>query len=421
MTGEVLGIRAFRIYAGCIIVSFVGNSSYLAAVTWLIFRMTGRPWAIPALFLVSAIPGVIFAPMVARVVAQVDLRRLLMLVDVCSGIVVLLGPLADLMGLLTPAQLYVQEFVVAFGGALFFVASRSFVREIVPADRLLPANSVMVGVFQVGNTFGALVGGLLVQLTSPSTAMTVNAVTFFISALGLWAVKSGERAAAPVIETNSPLPRKNLWADFGAMGRIVLRNKKIQIFFVCFLAIAGLQRFLLGALQPFVAQDLDGGPLVFGIIQSAMAVGAFLGSNLLPRLERRWGRNTTLAALVVATVPLVCLFGVSVNPVMATAIYLGLGLMTQVLAIAQTSIQENETTGTAGGQLALLGMMQSVAVVCVFGVATGITALLGTRLTYVTFGLMFGVAVARPIYFLLTSQETNRNTPETSVHPRHHR
>ncbi|HEY6422328.1 MAG TPA: MFS transporter, partial [Pseudonocardiaceae bacterium] len=143
----MLRLRAFRIYSACIFVSFVGNLAYLAAAAWIVLEMTGQVWAVPALFLVSAVPGIAFAPVVASLAERMDRRRLLIIIDGASGVVVLMAPIADIFGLLAPWQIFVQEFVVAFGGTLFFTTSRAFLREIVPTGLLLPANSVMVGVF----------------------------------------------------------------------------------------------------------------------------------------------------------------------------------------------------------------------------------------------------------------------------------
>lgn len=385
-----LSVSAYRRYIGCILVSFLGNLAHLVAATWLLLEITGNPASVPALFLVSAVPGVVLAPVVGRIVERYDQRLVLLALDVVQAGLVLTIPLAHALGALGAWQLYVQEFAIAFCGTVFFSATLSFVRDIVPSELLLSANSVTAFVYQLGNTLGALAGGLVVSIWSPYAAMVMNATTFLLSALGILSI-GGRRFRRPRT-TSAPVLGPGLRRELASTLRFMGSSAGLRDAAVLFLALTGAQRFLIGQVAPFVEGELGANSLEYGLIQGALAAGALVGGILIPALASRLPRGLLIQGVVPFAAATVIVFSQSQTAAQAAVSYLLVGVVLQFWAYYQTLIQHELDPLTEGRNYAVLGATQAASHFLVFLAGTVLTALLGIRLVYLVFAVILVVA-----------------------------
>ncbi len=127
--------------------------------------------------------------------AWVDRRRrrtVLMLADWGRAVLVLLVPVAALLGLLRIELLYFVAFGMGTLGMFFDVAYRSILPSLIDRKQLVEANSKLEVSASAAEIAGPGIGGALVQLVTAPIARVVDAVTFAVSALFLQFIHASE-------------------------------------------------------------------------------------------------------------------------------------------------------------------------------------------------------------------------------------
>ena len=89
-------------------------------------------------------------------------------------------------------QLYAVAFLSGAGTIFFAVAYPAFLPSLLPADRLIEANSKLRGSSAVAEIAGPGLGGLLVQLLTAPFTLAINALSFLVSIGSMLQIRSAE-------------------------------------------------------------------------------------------------------------------------------------------------------------------------------------------------------------------------------------
>jgi MFS family permease len=173
--------------------------------------------------------------------------------------------------------LLVLLFLVALCAPPFESARSALMADVLEGDRYAVATSLTNISLQLAQVVGFLLGGALVALLDPSAALLIDAATFAVSALGLWARL--EPRPAPVAEAgHAP---HSLWQDTGDGLRFIGGSPRL-------LAIVGV--LWVGTLFAYASEGVAA-PLVGELGQGMTAVGLLLAANPL---------GVTIGGLVIA-------------------------------------------------------------------------------------------------------------------------
>lgn len=175
-------------------------------------------------------------------------------------------------------QLIVLSAIAGTSFAFFFPASTGIVPQTVPAGSLQSANALLrlgVNATRIG---GAALAGLVVGVTSPGTGIAVDAVSFFLAAALVGAMRlpptlrlEGRNFIAELAEG---------WREF--VSRTWLWTIVLQFGFVN--AVVSGTELVLG---PVIAKQHLGGATAWGLILTATSIGLILGGMLLLRFKPR--------------------------------------------------------------------------------------------------------------------------------------
>lgn len=183
-----------RLWTGSTISTFgsiIGNFAIqFTAVLWL----HAGPGQIAILSASQIVPG-FFASMVAG--ASVDrFRRRPVMIAADLGRFVLLAtiPAAAVFGVLTFAQLCVIALGTSALGVFFAVSAEAYLPTVVSRPRLVEANSKLSAAGSVAEFGSFSVAGWLVQLIKGPGAILVDAVSFLVSAVCVWRIRTPEPA-----------------------------------------------------------------------------------------------------------------------------------------------------------------------------------------------------------------------------------
>ncbi|HEX9032483.1 MAG TPA: MFS transporter [Streptosporangiaceae bacterium] len=247
-------------------------------------------------------------------------RRRPVLIGCALGNAVLVGlvPLASVAGVLSIGLLYVVTALVGTLSMTFDIGALSYVPSLVQRRHLLDANSKLQASAQFAGIAGPGLAGLLVGLITAPITLSVDAVSYLFSALGLISISRPE--PAPEIPAEPVPVRRSIAQGLRAVyGSKLLRSLLTQsaTLNLCFSAVITI--FVVYAIRV-----LGLTPAKLGIVLGASAVGGLIGALLAARLRAWLGFGRTM---------LVTTIGIS-GALLLMVLPRGAGLASMVILVA---------------------------------------------------------------------------------------
>ncbi|WP_328481965.1 MFS transporter [Streptomyces sp. NBC_00377] len=216
-------------------------------------------------------------------------RPVMIAADLARCAAMLSVPAAYAVGRLGLVQLLLVSMVVAAADISFTAASGAFLKSLLPPEDLLTANGRFESTTWTTTMLGLPLGGALIGLFGPILTVTADAVSYLLSAAGLYAIRRRERQ--PVRKDPS---RRLTAGDLLAGWRHLLAHPSLRPLFLNTALVNGL---IMAGSPPLAVLML--GPLGFAPWQYALGfalpcVGGLIGSRLAPRAVSRYGRRRVL-------------------------------------------------------------------------------------------------------------------------------
>jgi predicted MFS family arabinose efflux permease len=240
----------------------------------LVNRYTDTGVAVGALFLARALPPFLFSPMAGVIADRFNRKTVLITTDILRAFIVMGFLLVDrperawLIYVLTIAQFIVSAF--------FEPARAAMLPALVGGEEeLLTANTLSSASWSAMLAFGAAIGGFTAALFGANTALVIDALTFFVSAMLVWRITAVTKAI-PAAEATTG------WTDFVDGLRYVRQHHEIGLLtLVKALGQIGSADILIAIyaerIFPGVGEEGAG---ALGLLFAAAGVGAILGPVL---------------------------------------------------------------------------------------------------------------------------------------------
>jgi MFS family permease len=305
-----MAVPAFRLLWLAQMVSNIGTWMQTVGAQWMLVHQPHAALLTSAVQAASLLP-VLFISLPSGVLADLLDRRLILLA--LSVIMALLaGTLAGLTaaGLATPSVLLIITFLMGCGQAMTNPAWQAIQPELVPRELIPQAASLNSLNVNVARAVGPALAGLLVAVSGPAVVFWVNAASFVVVALAVYA---WHRPAQPLAGSEAAVPAFHAGVRYvrhaPGVRRILVRS-----------ALFVLPASALWALLPVTAgHNLHQGSGGYGLLLGALGVGAIVGALTIKRLRAVMSENALLAAGgvvfaggTVATAMLHSLFGLAV-------------------------------------------------------------------------------------------------------------
>lgn len=343
--GVAIGARAPRVRLGrafgrlwaAAAVSTVGDGMTLTAVPLLAATLTRDPVAISLVNGVSFLPWLVVGLLSGALVDRWDRRRTMWTVDLARAVVIAGLAGAVLAGAASIPLLLVAVFLMGTGQTLFDAAAQAAIPAVVSRDpaRLHRANGRMLGTQTIGQSFlGPPVGGALFPLAHwlPFAADAVS----FLSSSALVGSLRGRFEPLP-----AEVARRSVRADIAEGVRWLVRHRflRTMALVACTVNFAGAAAY--GLLVLFAQDRLGLGDLGYGLLLTAEAVGALLGSLVAGRVSRRFSVTRSMVAAMLVQAGAVAAFGTTRSvPVAAVAAAVGAGAVGVWNVLGQSLRQE---------------------------------------------------------------------------------
>ncbi|MGB4780322.1 MFS transporter [Microbacterium sp.] len=398
---RALALPAFRLFLTARTISWAGNAITLVALPVLVFQLTGSPALTGLLTATEALPYLVFGLPAGALADRWDRKRVLVVTGAASGLVMASIPLAASLELLTVTHLFVAALGVSSLFVFFDAAGFGALPELVGRNRIPSATGTMVAFGTVISLIGPAAGGAIAAAVGPALALSIDAAAYLIAAV-LTAFVHWVPIASPGADV--PLTAAGLVSDIADGIRYIWRTEIIRWLTLIGAGASISGGAMLGLTIVAGVEQLgmtDDDPRL-GLLYSATALGAFLVSLAVSRIQRSVGTGwITIAALSISWITqLVWAVNTSIGVgLVVLAVFQAastLAIMNGIIvrqSLAPDHLQSRVNTtarmiawgGTPlgamlGGTLAEHFSVTLALVVCSLGTALGLAIAVGARL-----------------------------------------
>jgi DHA3 family tetracycline resistance protein-like MFS transporter len=369
-------------------VSFLGDGLYTVAIAWQVYSLSNAPTALAIVGVAWMVPQVLLLLIGGAISDRFERRLVLMLSDGIRGAAIAAIGVLAVSGTLRLWHVVVLVAVYGTGSALFVPSFTGIVRDVVPRELLLEANSLDQFIRPLcARLIGPAVGGVLIGVAGAGTAFLADAGSFAFSATAFLLMRT---RSVPVASDRGSIGRDIaegisyvrsqtwLWTTLGALTLSLL--------------------FFLGpvyVLMPYVVKNsLHGGAEGLGLVFAAGGVGAIVAALLrghlgLPR------RPLTVVYLAWAGTAFSLIGYAKVDAVWQAMVvsFFSVGCLTTG-AIVWTTVLQRSVPGRMVGRVSSLDWVLSLGLTPVSYALTGpIANLLGARATLLRAGIFSGAVL----------------------------
>lgn len=280
--------------------SNLGDGVALVAAPLLAAALTRDPALIAGLAVAQQLPWLLFALLSGALADRLDRRRAMAVVGACRA--ALFGALgvAVLLDRVSLPLLYAVFFLLGAGETLFDTTAATVLPAVVPREHLPQANARLSGAATVANYFvGKPLGGLLFAAAA--------ALPFLLGAGGLAAAAALILALRGTFRATrqAGAPPAALWAEIAEGLRWLWRHRLLRTLALA-LTLLNVTFVAWNSVLVLLALERLGlDQAGFGVLLTAHAVGAVLGSLVAARVIARLGpsRVLRLALCIEAATP----------------------------------------------------------------------------------------------------------------------
>ena len=282
-------------------VSLLGSQvTELALPLTAVLTLEATPVQLGLLGAARYLPFLLVTPLAGLWVDRRPRRQIMILADI--GLALLVGsiPIAAALGMLRMELLYAVGFLIGTLRTFFELAYQSYLPVLLGRESLVEGNSKIQASASAAQIGGPGLGGVLVEWIGPPLALTVDALSFLASALGLALIRRPEMAPAASGFGSSAL-RQIAQGFRWVLGSPMLRGLAAgATTFNIFSAVIETVLVL------FAVRHLEIRAGTLGAIFAAGSIGSLLGAFLAGPTAARFGlgRAFMASALLAALGPL---------------------------------------------------------------------------------------------------------------------
>ncbi|MBX3616702.1 MFS transporter [Nitrosomonas sp.] len=318
--------RVFSILWLATLISNIGTWMFNVTSGWMMTELSSSPLMVSLVQAATALPIFLFALPAGVLGDLFDRRKLLFWTQIFLAALLLIFTALLWVGITNPWLLLAFTFSIGVGTAFASPAWQAIVPGLIPRNELASA-IVWNGVsMNIARAIGPALGGFILAAAGAIATVFIDALSYLaVAAALLW-----WRVTASRTDT---LPREHLSGAMRAGIRFALHSKPLRYtliralaFFTCASAY--------WALLPIVAKEsLQGGPGLYGVLLTALGLGAVTGAFLLPLMRRRWHANTNLTLATIGAA--LCLTMFALGQHMVTGIVAGfIGGVSWIVAVS---------------------------------------------------------------------------------------
>lgn len=267
-------------------ISTIGDWFYQLALPLLIYDLTHSAMSMAVTYGLAYAPWLLFLPFGGVIADRVDRRRLLVLGDLSSALIV--GALVLLVLVYSQSGwliwvIYPLAFALAAVSPLYHPAFQSYVPGLVENQHLPQANSWMQSAENIVVVLGPLIGGLLIASLGSTSALFVDMLSFFASALFIAVIRAKSKQ-----DQRPASASPSVWEPLKEGFRYVWKRPVLRYGSFLFLATNFATTLIQATFIYFLVNFLRFSAFQIGLTFAFTGVGAFVGAVTAPWILKRF-------------------------------------------------------------------------------------------------------------------------------------
>jgi predicted MFS family arabinose efflux permease len=283
--------------------ALIGIAMYDAASGWLMTTFDLNPFDVSLLHTATTLPIFLFTLPAGAIADIVDPRRMIVVVSYAIAALMTIFAAVVALDFVSPVLLLLTTFVLSAAWSLNAPAWLSIVPQLVPKPVMPGAMAAHSVGYNLSRTLGPALGGFIIVRYGAAAPLWifVGANLAVIAALTWWRAPGRQRASLPAERLSSAL-RTGLrhTANNRLMWATLARTLAIYPFTAAY-----------WGLLPLIARRTGQGAEHYGILLSAISVGAILGSLGHEKLRGKFGADRLIAAGTLLTACALTLFAIA--------------------------------------------------------------------------------------------------------------
>ncbi len=280
--------RSFRWLLAATVVNNVGDGIVLAAGPLLVASQTSDPFLVSMAVLSEYLPVLLFGVLGGAAADRFDRRRMVVVVNLGRALALVVLVATIVSGTVSIAVVLITLFVLGTAETFADSASSTLLPGMVSRNDLGIANARMQGAFLLTNQLVAPPIGAFLFATGMAIPFATNAVCFVLGALLVSRVVSSTRRE--LREGSS------LRAEMGEGIRWLLAHPPMRTLALTIFTFNVTFGAAWSVLVLYAGERLGMGPVGFGLLTTAVAVGGVVGILSYGRLERRFSLGDIMRA-----------------------------------------------------------------------------------------------------------------------------
>lgn len=371
-------------------VTNIGNGMYTIAVSKLVYNKTNSAMAFGGVLILQYIVMFSVQFISGSVVDRNNPKYVSVICDVINGfLVVSSGAIVLINGNIGLVYLFAAIALLNIVNPFFSSANFSLIPAIVKdKSQLLQINSIITTLFQAGQLIGCALVAPVIYFINPSTALIIDGITFFLSALFVGLAKVTNVEVKKDINKNVGANLLNDWKE------IVRAMKKEGSFAAHIFLTSGDYisiNFFNVMLVPMVTLWYKNNSFYISLFDGGFAVGAMLIAAFITIIEKRIGTNNSAFAGLLVQAILFAFLIVSRNPILTFIMTLIFGVCNSFSVSIFNSNLQKRCNGPIKGRV---GSLKNFIVSCFSIVLIPIV----TKLHDISIG--YGLAVSSGIILI---------------------
>lgn len=401
--------RNYRLFFTGQSISLIGTWMQKTAVSWVIYSLTHSKFMLGVSVFVTMFPSFTFSFIGGVVADRYDRYKVLLGTQFASMIQAVVLTVMVYTGYYNVWWILALSAILGTINAFDVPARQSLVYDMVDDKKTLPnalaLNSSMVNLSRL---IGPALAGLTIEKFGDNVCFGLNALSFVAVIISLLMMRLPKQE----IKKHS----KNVLADLRE-GTAYIRQTPTIAFVLVMLALMSLLVLPFNTLIPVFAKDIfHGTASTFGVIDSAIGLGAFIGALFLASLRTGTNLNIILAInTFIFGAGLVCFSHATWYPLaLIFAVIAAFGMMSQV-TITNTIIQTTVAADMRGRVISLYAM-SFFGMMPIGGLIVGsISERIGAPNTILGEGIIALIIAGTHLYFLQKNKSRTPVTPAIEV------
>jgi MFS family permease len=320
--------------------SLLGTWMQNAAMSWLVYRLTGSALFLGIVAFASQVPSFVIAPFAGVLADRWNRHRMVIFIQALAMLQALILAILVIAGVINKWEIIALSVFSGIVSGFDIPTRQAFVPELIDRPEDL-SNAIALNsmIFNSARMIGGLFAGMIIAVAGEGMCFSINAASFVAIIIALLLMKLPGRSYA----------QHNGAVLAGIKDGVIYAYRFVPIrIILLMLAFIGLIGMPYAVLLPIFAKDiLGGGPLTYGSLMGAVGIGALGGALFLASRKTVRGLGRIMAAAV-------CIFGGGVIVFsLSTALWFslvmlvlaGFGMMVQMASvntILQTIVDDDK-------------------------------------------------------------------------------